>query len=91
MSKFEQQRQELLDSLPEVCRTECSIAKIAIFNLIEGEIPLEGVGEKLSECEAEPMVIGGCSTKKTVCRHPGSGDSEVFLDQVDNLYNYVQE
>jgi hypothetical protein len=87
----ELREKNLYDALPEICRTECTIAKLVIQRVMEDGTKGLWVREKLGECPAAPQVTGNCSTQRNVCSHPESGKTDNFVRQVNNLYSYVQE
>lgn len=81
----------LISALPEACRRECSIARLVISRLMEAGTESEQADMRLGECPGTPHTVGECGTTKRVCSHSGSGETENFSEQINNLYDYVQK
>lgn len=84
-------KQGLINTLPEACRRECSIAKLVIARVMEAGIESEHAYDCLRECPGTPHTVGECGATKRVCSHSGSGDTASFSEQINNLYEYIQK
>lgn len=85
------QKQDLINALPEACRRECSIARLVIARVVEEGSEIEHAHERLGECSGLPHTVGTCGATKRVCSHSGSGDTESFSEQINYLYDYIQK
>ncbi len=82
----------MFDELPEICRSDCPIARIAIRQVIsegrESEYPLG----RVQGCPGEPKKVtkGTCGEVVQICSHPGSTESEDYKVQVQALKVHIQ-
>lgn len=94
IGRYAQLREErLLSSLPEACQKECSIARWVVHQAMSNPLFDEDtVYSRLSECQGKPRIVDvpGTCTKRTVCEHPGSGDTASFDIQTASLADYLQ-
>lgn len=86
LASRDEQRRAWLESLPEPCRKECTIAKWVIKELAENGAPF--ITSRAQDCSRKPTFIGECGTVKIVCNHPGSGETTDFNEQAENLRTY---
>jgi hypothetical protein len=80
----------LIGDLPQKCQLECSIAKLAIGRAAKAGLENSNIRMRIANCDASGHTVGKCSTIKRVCAHEGSGDTEDFSEQVENLYEYLK-
>jgi len=81
-----------IDLQNEDCRTNCTILKMVIDRAgAHGKAEVI-TDDKIRACRRGAAAVGACcSTKKNVCMHEGSGKTDDFAEQIDNLYAYFEQ
>lgn len=83
-------REILLNSLPNECKENCTLAKYIINEVCrveigERKINISSVQTLLSKCIDGPMPVGICGTRKIACSHP-SVDTTTDTQQQRKLF-----
>lgn len=82
------ERLALWETFPEQCRLDnCPIARLAVSQVVEGKLPF--IAPRAAECTEGLEIIGERCTKKSLCGHPGSGNTDDFDEQINNLVSYL--
>jgi len=81
-----------IDLKSDGCRTNCTILRMVIDRAdAQGKAEII-TDDKIRACRRGAAVVGACcSTKKNVCMHEGSGKTDDFAEQIDNLYVYFEQ